>query len=669
MSTARTRRTLTRAAVGAAVLVAAVAMAAPAYAVDGQILSATPQSDGHLSVVFAATDTVGTTSIDPTSVSVSIDGQIVPATAKPIAASTIVPARTTLLVMDVSGSMTSLTSDGKTTRIAAAKSAAKAYLASVPSDVLVGLVTFGDTAVVKVAPTTDRGTVGRAVEGLAPKGSTRLYDAVALAGAALGTDGIRNLLLLSDGTDEGSTTTLADATASVATSGVTADAVSFGTDAAQVAALTAITKAGHGSVVATNDAAKLATAFTAVAQSQASQVVIDVVVPTTVAGTSKNVTVSATAAGQTVGDAGNFILPAVATAGPTDAAGAYGPQDVPAVDAGLTTRAWFLPLAIVLLAIGLFVLLAFAFTSTDKDSQTSGRVRRRLSRYSLTPRSEKSASTVPTSGALGQSQVARSAVELAGRVVQRRDIDTGLGAKLEAAGLPLRSAEWLLIHLGIAILAAIVVTLLTGFNLLATVVGLVIGLVVPFLYLSFKESRRKAAFAQVLPDTLQLLAGSLAAGYSLPQGVDSVVRESSGPMAAELNRALVEARLGVPIEDALDTVATRMGSVDFAWVVMAIRIQREVGGNLAEVLTQVAATMRERERLRRQVEVLSAEGRLSAVVLGGLPVVFILYLLLVRPEYIGLLVTTPLGVMMIVAGLSLLVIGTFWLRKVVKVEV
>ncbi len=669
MVTMRVRRVVARTSVGAGVLVAALATTTPAYAIGGQILTATPQPDGHLSVVFAATETAGTTTIDPASVSVSIDGQQVPSTAKPIASSAVAPTRSTLLVMDVSGSMSALTADGKTTRMSAAKSAATTFLANVPRDVLVGLVTFGDAATVRIAPTTDRGSVSRAVDSLTPKGSTRLYDAVALADATLGSTGIRNQLLLSDGIDEGSAATLASAAASVSSSGVTVDAVSLGTDKTQLAALTALTKAGTGSVIATNDAAKLATAFAAVAQSQASQVVIDVIVPPNVAGTSKNVTVSAVAAGQTVGDSGNFILPAVATSGPTDAAGAYGPKPVARVDPGLTTRGWFLPLAIGLLAVGLFILLAVAFTSTDRDGQTAGRVRRRLSRYSLTPRTEKPASTVATSGALGQSNVARSAVELAGRVVQRRDIDTGLGAKLEAAGLPLRSAEWALIHVGIAVLAALVVTLLTGFNLLATLLGLVIGLVAPFAYLSFKEGRRKAAFAQALPDTLQLLAGSLAAGYSLPQGVDSVVRESTGPMAAELNRAIVEARLGVPIEDALETVATRMGSVDFAWVVMAIRIQREVGGNLAEVLTQVAATMRERERLRRQVEVLSAEGRLSAVVLGGLPVVFIIYLVLVRPEYIGLLVTTPLGILMIVMGVTLLAVGTLWLRKVVKVEV
>ena len=141
-------------------------------------------------------------------------------------------------------------------------------------------------------------------------------------------------------------------------------------------------------------------------------------------------------------------------------------------------------------------------------------------------------------------------------------------------------------------------------------------------------------------------------------------------MAVELNRALVEARLGVPLEDAIETTARRMNSVDFAWVVMAIRIQREVGGNLAEVLTNVAATMRERERLRRQVQVLSAEGRLSAWILGAAAGrCSSIYLILVRPEYVGLLITTPLGIVMIIGGLLLMLGGAFWLRKVVKVEV
>ena len=116
-------------------------------------------------------------------------------------------------------------------------------------------------------------------------------------------------------------------------------------------------------------------------------------------------------------------------------------------------------------------------------------------------------------------------------------------------------------------------------------------------------------------------------------------------------------------------VATRMDSADFRWVVMALRIQRDVGGNLAEVLSTVSTTMRERARLNRQIEVLSAEGRLSGWILCGLPLAFIVYLLLVQPEYLEPLYTTRLGVAMLVLSGVLLVVGALWMRRVVKVEV
>jgi len=155
----------------------------------------------------------------------------------------------------------------------------------------------------------------------------------------------------------------------------------------------------------------------------------------------------------------------------------------------------------------------------------------------------------------------------------------------------------------------------------------------------------------------------------MPQAMDTVVREGSQPVTGECNRALVEARLGVPIEDAMDGIAERMKSKDFAWVVMAIRIQRDVGGNLAELLTTVSGTLRERERLRRQVRVLSAEGRLSAWILGLLPVVFALYLLLVQPEYLKPLVSELMGWLMLGVGITLLTVGALWMRRAVKVEV
>lgn len=140
-------------------------------------------------------------------------------------------------------------------------------------------------------------------------------------------------------------------------------------------------------------------------------------------------------------------------------------------------------------------------------------------------------------------------------------------------------------------------------------------------------------------------------------------------MAGEFRRALIEARLGVPVEDSLESIAERMESDDFRWVVMAIRIQRDVGGNLAELLLQVAATLREREYLRRQVKALSAEGRLSAWILGGLPPFFILYLVFANRTYLEPLISTTLGWLMIGTMVVLMTVGAFWMKKMVKVEV
>jgi len=132
---------------------------------------------------------------------------------------------------------------------------------------------------------------------------------------------------------------------------------------------------------------------------------------------------------------------------------------------------------------------------------------------------------------------------------------------------------------------------------------------------------------------------------------------------------LAEHRLGVPMEDALDAVAARTGSTDFEWAVMAIRIQRQVGGNLAELLETVAGTIREREYLRRQVGALSAEGKLSAIVLGALPPLFLVFLLVTRRAYIAPLYSDPRGLIMLVGAALWLALGIFWMSKLVKVAI
>ena len=212
------------------------------------------------------------------------------------------------------------------------------------------------------------------------------------------------------------------------------------------------------------------------------------------------------------------------------------------------------------------------------------------------------------------------ATQTADKVLQaNKNLETRISERLEGAGNPFKPAEWLLLHVGIFVLAGVIGLLLGGGSLVLGIIFLVVGAVGPWWYLGFRRNRRRKKFESLLPETLQLISGSLAAGLSLAQSVDTVVKEGQEPIAGEFRRVLVETRLGISLDDAFQGVAERFESKDFAWVVMAIRIQRQVGGNLAELLNTVAGTMREREYMRRQVAALAAEGKLSAWVLGLLP--------------------------------------------------
>jgi len=167
---------------------------------------------------------------------------------------------------------------------------------------------------------------------------------------------------------------------------------------------------------------------------------------------------------------------------------------------------------------------------------------------------------------------------------------------------------------------------------------------------------------------LQLLAGTLRAGYSIGQGFEAVSGEIDEPMGKELRRAVTEARLGRPLDEALEAVAFRMDSEDFGWAVMAIRIQREVGGNLAELLMTVSDTMVQRERLRRDVASLTAEGRMSAIILGLLPPGLGMAMFAMNREYISKLFSGT-GLILLVASIFMMLIGFVWMKKTITIEV
>jgi Flp pilus assembly protein TadB len=266
----------------------------------------------------------------------------------------------------------------------------------------------------------------------------------------------------------------------------------------------------------------------------------------------------------------------------------------------------------------------------------------------------------------GDGKVAGAAVGWVTTLLRSSNTERGLAHRLDLAGIGRKPAEWVLLGCCASVALAAVLTLLLGNALVGILAGALAGWLVMRLTVSTRIGRRRAAFSQQLPDVLQLIASSLQSGFSLPQAMDAVVRDDTQPAAGEFSRALAETRIGAELEDALNRAAERMDSIDLRWTVMAIRIQREVGGNLAEVLHNVVKTMRERAYLRRQVRALSAEGRLSAYVIVALPVVIGAWLFFRDPVYMRLLYTTLPGLIMLAAAVVLVVLGSLWMRALIK---
>jgi Flp pilus assembly protein TadB len=266
-----------------------------------------------------------------------------------------------------------------------------------------------------------------------------------------------------------------------------------------------------------------------------------------------------------------------------------------------------------------------------------------------------------------ENAVTARALAIVDKIVRARGHRERLQFELERAGMRIRPEEWAALQLAVTVGAAVVVALLVG--LFGVVIGGAAGWLGCRWYVRQKTNKRIAAFEAQLPDALQLLAGALRSGFALNQALGTVVREGLDPVSVELGRALQEVRLGADLETALEDVAARMRSYDMGLVVIAIRTAREVGGNLAEVLHTTMLTMRERVELHGHVRVLTAEGRFSAKVLVGLPLVVAAYLMIFKKGYLHPLYSSAAGIALLAAGVGLLVIGTLWLNRLTKIEV
>ena len=239
-----------------------------------------------------------------------------------------------------------------------------------------------------------------------------------------------------------------------------------------------------------------------------------------------------------------------------------------------------------------------------------------------------------------------------------------IGQNLDRAGIRMAPADFI-VMVGMAALVAAVFGFLLGGPVLA-VLFLLLAPLGSKVFLSVKLGARQRAFADQLDDTLQLLAGSLRAGHSLLRAIDAVSREAQVPTTDELARVVNHTRIGRDLNDALEETSTRMNNEDFSWVAQAIGIHREVGGDLAEVLDQVGQTIRERNQIRGQVKALSAEGKMSAYILMGLPFVVAVVLSILNPGFMQPFFDSILGYGLMALALVMLTLGGLWMRKIVS---
>jgi tight adherence protein B len=261
---------------------------------------------------------------------------------------------------------------------------------------------------------------------------------------------------------------------------------------------------------------------------------------------------------------------------------------------------------------------------------------------------------------------AKDANALAERLLDRSGRRHLLEAALERAGIKLRPADVIVIT-GVAAVVAAGIGAVIGGPILAVLFAALAPLGAKVV-IDRRRRRRQNAFADQLDDSLHLMASSLRAGHSVLRAVDAVSKDTEAPTSEEFSRVVNETRVGRDVSVALEEVVDRTGSQDFEWVVQAIAIHREVGGNLAEILDRVSATIRERNQLRRHARSLSAEGRISGIVLMSMPFVVFLLVSLVAPGYTGALTGTGTGRFLLAIALGLLVVGGLWLRNTVKVK-
>jgi tight adherence protein B len=318
-----------------------------------------------------------------------------------------------------------------------------------------------------------------------------------------------------------------------------------------------------------------------------------------------------------------------------------------------------------LLALVVFVavtLLVFAAASLWDQRKAQSRVLRNR----LSPEQKANEPTAPDAAFLRDEVLSR--IPAFDSYLRRSERATALQKTLAQGNIDLRAGNFLMLCAAAALLFAAVAFILGG-NILFGWAGALLGFFIPYAYASHMRTKRFQKFEEKFPEAIDTLARAVRAGHAFTTALEMIANEVSEPVAGEFRQLFEEQKFGLPVRDALLNLTDRIPLVDVKFFVTAVMLQRETGGNLAEILDNLSYVIRERFKILRQVRVHTAQGRLTMVLLMALPPTIVVIMLLINPGFIRPLFVDPLGHALIVGGITLQTMGYFVIRKIIRIQV
>jgi tight adherence protein B len=528
-----------------------------------------------------------------------------------------------------------------------ASSAARAFLAAKPTADRIAVLAVGFRALPLTTFSSATIDADQALRGISSDGKygTALWDSVVVSSQLLASEELpaRVLILLTDGQEVSSAASLAQATSAARNAGVAVYVIGIESEKFEPGPLRRLASSTGGSYYSATTSAALASVYASIAEELKRTWRVSYLTRTR---PGDSLTLEARLAGATPAKQ-SLVAPGKAAAG-TGTAKKLVPGFL--FDSGLGR----LLLAI---AVGGCVLLAVGL---GLATPSGVRLRRRIEHHASDVRGSKRKAAPRERFAAAEGMLSATERALGELAFWHR-----LHGLLERADLPLRTVEFFYIIAGSALVSGLVATV-AGLSPFVALGATAVGGAAPLLVVTYKARKRMQAIDDQLPDVLMTIAASLKAGHSFRQGLQAVVEEGQPPISNELKRVLTETSLGRPMDDALSEMSDRLESKNLRFVITAVTIQRQVGGSLAGIFDMVADAVRQRQQFARKIQSLTAMGRMSAYTLVGLPFFIGGALTLLNREYMDPLYNTSTGHMLIVIGLSMIVVGSLFLKKIVS---